>query len=71
MTTRSTSLVVDPTRCDGHGVCAELFPERITTDPWGFPIIDATPMSESELWLARRAVVSCPKLALHLVEHRP
>ncbi len=33
------SLVVDPIACDGHGVCAELFPEGIRLDPWGFPIM--------------------------------
>ena len=34
------SLVVDPVRCDGTGVCAELLPERISVDPWGYPIIE-------------------------------
>ena len=33
-------LVVDPIRCDGRGICAELFPERIALDDWGFPIVD-------------------------------
>jgi len=32
-------LIVDPIACDGAGVCAELLPEMITLDPWGFPII--------------------------------
>ena len=32
-------LVLDPTACDGHGVCAELLPEGIALDDWGFPII--------------------------------
>ena len=31
---------VNPINCSGHGVCAELFPERIRLDPWGFPIIE-------------------------------
>ena len=34
------NLVVDPILCDGHGVCAELFPERVVMDHWGYPIID-------------------------------
>jgi len=34
------TLVIDPIACDGHGVCAELFPEGIRLDPWGFPIIE-------------------------------
>ena len=36
----SIELIVDPTACDGHGVCAEILPERIDRDPWGFPIIE-------------------------------
>ena len=35
---------VDPIACDGHGVCAELFPERIRLDDWGYPILDPTPI---------------------------
>jgi ferredoxin len=64
------TLVVDPTSCDGRGVCAELFPERVTMDRWGYPIIDdeEIPLVLSDH--ARRAVAACPRLALHLVERR-
>jgi ferredoxin len=67
---RRLRLLTDPTSCDGHGVCAELFPERITLDPWGYPVVvgDEIPYDLEEH--ARRAVVSCPRLALHLVEER-
>jgi ferredoxin len=61
-------LVVDPIACDGHGVCAELFPERISLDPWGFPIIEPGPVPLDVLDHADRAVTSCPRLALTLVE---
>ena len=40
----SCRLVVNPITCVGHGLCAELFPERITLDDWGYPIIDPTPI---------------------------
>ena len=60
-------LVVDPIACDGAGVCAELFPEMITVDPWGFPIIDGREVPPDLLELARRTEVSCPRLALTLV----
>ena len=30
---------VDWTRCDGHGACAELLPELLDTDEWGFPLV--------------------------------
>ena len=31
---------VNPIECLGHGLCAELFPERIRLDEWGYPIIN-------------------------------
>lgn len=61
-------LRVDMIACDGHGVCAELFPERIQLDDWGFPIIDDAPIPERLLKDARRAVSLCPALALQLVD---
>jgi ferredoxin len=62
-------LVVDPIACDGAGVCAELLPEMISLDPWGYPIIhdDGDPVPPGLLDLARRTTVSCPRLALTLV----
>lgn len=59
-------LVLDPIACDGRGVCAELLPERITLDEWGFPIIDRTPITPELLAHAKRAVAACPLLALEL-----
>ena len=35
----STRIAVDRIRCDGRGVCAELFPEAITLDDWGYPVV--------------------------------
>ena len=32
-------LQIDRIRCDGHGLCAELLPELISLDDWGYPII--------------------------------
>jgi ferredoxin len=61
------SLVVDPVRCDGTGVCAELLPEFIRLDPGGYPIIEPGAVPDSLLDHARRAVASCPRLALTLV----
>jgi len=60
-------LVVDPIACDGAGVCAELFPEMVRLDPWGFPIVEAGEIPPGLVDLARRAAVSCPRLALTLV----
>jgi ferredoxin len=57
---------VDPIACDGRGLCAELLPERITLDEWGFPIVDSTPLSSALERHAARAVATCPMLALRL-----
>ena len=59
-------IVVDPIACTGHGVCADLLPERITLDDWGYPIVDGTPLDGAVLRHARRAVAACPALALRL-----
>jgi ferredoxin len=65
---RHLRLVVDPTRCDARGLCAELVPELIVLDRWGFPIVDDAEITPEVLDHARRAAQMCPTLALHLVE---
>jgi ferredoxin len=60
-------LVIDPIACDGHGVCAELLPEMIRLDPWGYPLISGGEVPPQLVDHARRAVTSCPRLALTLV----
>jgi ferredoxin len=62
----SSRLVLDPIMCDAHGLCAALLPERIALDEWGYPMIDDEPISGQLLVHARRAVSSCPTLALAL-----
>jgi ferredoxin len=57
---------VDPITCEAHGLCAELLPERITLDEWGYPLIDPTPIPPALQDLARRAADACPTLALRL-----
>jgi ferredoxin len=64
----SRHLEVNPIACAGHGVCAELFPEWIELDDWGYPIIDGGPIPEELMQHAERAVEACPKLALVLRE---
>jgi ferredoxin len=57
---------VNPIACEAHGLCAELFPERISLDDWGYPIVDARPIPAELEGHARRAVDACPTLALAL-----
>jgi ferredoxin len=63
-------IALDPIACDGHGLCAELLPERITLDEWGYPIIDSEPVSGRLVRHAKRAVNTCPVLALSLQRTR-
>ena len=63
---REQRLAVDPIACDGHGICAELFPERIRPDDWGFPILDPRPVPSRLEEHAKRAIAACPALALKL-----
>ncbi|HLI23341.1 MAG TPA: ferredoxin [Acidimicrobiales bacterium] len=57
---------VNPIACKAHGLCAELLPEMITLDDWGYPIIDPRPVPPHLVDYARRAVAACPTLALML-----
>ena len=59
-------LRVDPIACTGHGICAELLPELIGLDDWGYPILDDAPVPPVLLPLARKTLNACPALALRL-----
>ena len=60
-------LRVNPILCDGYGYCAEIVPELISLDDWGFPIVDTRPIDDDKvLGLSARAVATCPRLALLL-----
>ena len=59
-------LAIDRIRCDGHGMCAELLPELIELDDWGYPILRSASVPADLEALARRAVAVCPVLALKL-----
>ena len=63
-------LTLNPITCVGHGMCAELFPERISLDEWGYPIIDDEPITPELAEHARRAVAACPTMALLLESRR-
>lgn len=55
---------VNPIRCGGRGLCAELFPERIAEDDWGYPIVDERAFGRDLLDTARLAEKSCPLMAI-------
>lgn len=60
------ALAVDRIRCDGSGLCAELLPELIRLDDWGYPILKRGPVPEHLMPLAQRVVDDCPVLAIAL-----
>jgi ferredoxin len=66
MTIKRFELTVDRIRCDARGLCAEILPELIRLDDWGYPIIAAGPIPNHLLPLAQRAAEDCPVLALAL-----
>ncbi len=52
--------------CVAHGMCAELLPEWITLDEWGYPILNDRELPLELVEHARRASTRCPALALWL-----
>jgi ferredoxin len=62
-------LEVNPIACTAHGLCAELVPELIQLDEWGYPMLADSVPAHLEAH-ARRAVSACPTLALRLTRIR-
>ncbi len=62
----SEQLRLDPIRCDAYGHCAELLPELVRLDEWGYPIVSGGAIPPELRGRARRAVAACPRLALLL-----
>jgi ferredoxin len=57
-------IAIDPVACKAYGYCAELLPEAISLDEWGYPIIDGHPVPAELLTLAKRAARDCPMRAI-------
>ncbi len=62
----SARLRINPIMCDGHAFCADLLPELVRLDDWGYPIVVESEVPPDLLALARRAAAACPTLALLL-----
>jgi ferredoxin len=63
-------LRLNPIACEAHGMCAELLPERIALDEWGYPILDGRALTDDVLSHAKRAAEACPTFALLLERTR-
>jgi ferredoxin len=62
-------LEINPIACTAHGLCADLLPELIQLDEWGYPMLANHVPAHLEAH-ARRAVSACPTLALRLTRAR-
>ncbi len=60
---------IDPIACDAHALCAELVPELIGLDDWGYPIVLVDRVPRDLETLAQRTVTACPTLAISVDEH--
>lgn len=60
-------LKVDFIACDGRGLCAELLPELVVLDDWGFPIVSDQLIPDRLRPDVRVAMQACPLLALSVV----
>lgn len=63
---REHDLRVDWPRCQARGLCAEVIPELVRLDEWGYPVVEG-PVTAKLIGEAREAVRVCPQLALRLV----
>jgi ferredoxin len=61
-----TRVRVNPIDCVAHGLCAEILPELITLDEWGYPVVEPGSISAGLEVHARHAADACPTLALLL-----
>lgn len=60
-------IVWGPAACDGFGFCAEVLPEVIGLDEWGYPVVAGGTVPAELVRAARQAVRRCPRRALALV----
>jgi ferredoxin len=61
-------ITIDPVACDAYGYCAELLPEAIVLDEWGYPMVDGRPLPADLVALATRAARDCPRRAITLTQ---
>ena len=62
----AVTIAIDRITCDGRGLCAELLPELIELDDWGYPIVAPGSVPPHLVEHAKRAVTNCPVLAFKL-----
>lgn len=59
---------VDPTRCQGYGICVEVAPDHFETDDWGFVQARPVEVDADSTEVMHRAVAQCPIRAIRWVD---
>ena len=64
------TLVLNPTLCDGRGLCHDAAPTLIEMDEWGYPVLPGgvlrAVIGPEDRKAAEDATHACPVLALHI-----
>jgi ferredoxin len=64
------TLLLNPTTCDGRGLCHNAAPHLIELDEWGYPILPGAKLTvelaKADVKAAEDATHACPVLALHI-----
>lgn len=67
-------LILNPTICDGRGLCHDAAPDLIALDEWGYPLLPGAglraALSRADMKAAEDATHACPALALHIERRR-
>jgi ferredoxin len=61
-------VVVDRTRCQGHGLCALFAPELFSLDDGGYSVVGEMTVPAGFVDVARRVADNCPERAILLTE---
>jgi ferredoxin len=61
------TLAIDWPACRARGLCAELLPEHVTLDEWGYPVLHG-PVPARLRDLVVEAVRACPYRALRVAQ---
>jgi len=66
----TATLLLNPTVCDGRGLCHHAAPDLIELDEWGYPLLPGgglrADLTKAEQKAAEDATHACPVLALHI-----
>jgi ferredoxin len=69
-----STLLLNPTICDGRGLCHHAAPDLIELDEWGYPLLPGgglrADLAKSHVKAAEEATHACPVLALHIQRHK-